>query len=272
MKITENRLKFRKVKKEKKLNKKLIYKIDIDEEGFFLERPNRFIAKVKLDTGEEVISHVHDSGRLKELLFENNKVFLRKAKDLTKRKTEWDMIAALSDDNEEILINSSFHRYITDILFNDCEISPFGKIDKIKAEVKYGESRLDYLIEKNNEKIWVETKGVSLSINKVATFPDAPSIRATRHLNELIELKKQGNRAAVVLIVLRDSETFEPKWETDPIFSETFYKAMELGVEVYPIQFKLENGNIYWIKKIINICENKNLNIEKVKVKKIRKS
>ncbi|MGL5123804.1 MAG: DNA/RNA nuclease SfsA [Fusobacteriaceae bacterium] len=239
------------------MNKKFIYKIDIDEEGIFLERPNRFIAKVKLKTGQEIIAHVHDSGRLKELLYENNKVFLRKAKDLTKRKTEWDMIAALADDGEEILINSSFHRYITDILFKDDEISPFGKIDKIKAEVKYGESRLDYLLEKNNEKIWVETKGVSLSVKRVATFPDAPSIRATKHLNELMELKKNGNRAAIVLIVLRESETFEPKWETDPIFSETFYKAIEAGIEVYPVQFKLENGSIYWTNKKIKIKQDK---------------
>ncbi|MGL4687510.1 MAG: DNA/RNA nuclease SfsA, partial [Fusobacteriaceae bacterium] len=165
-----------------------------------------------------------------------------------------------ADDNEEILINSSFHRYIADVLFRDEEISPFGKIDKIKAEVKCGDSRLDYLIEKDNEKIWIETKGVSLSINKVATFPDAPSIRATKHLNELMELKKQGNRAAIVLIVLRDSETFQPKWETDPVFSETFYKAIEAGVEVYPVQFKLENGNIYWIEKKIKIKKNKKIN------------
>lgn len=234
-------------------NKKLILDIQIDCCGIFVERPNRFIAIVKLENGEEITAHVHDSGRLKELLFPGNKVFLRKAPEGSVRKTDWDVIAALSDDGESVLINSSFHRKITDILFNDVEISPFGKYDYIKPEKKFGNSRLDYYLEKNQEKIWVETKGVSLSINKIATFPDAPSVRATKHLNELMEIKKLGDRAAVVLIVLRDSQAFIPKKDTDPVFYETFYKAMESGVEVYAIQFSLENGKIYWNKKDILI-------------------
>lgn len=234
---------------------KEIFQIEIDAVGKFIERPNRFMAKIILETGEEVIAHVHDSGRLKELLFFNNIVFLRKARDMSKRKTQWDLIAALSDDKEEILINSSFHRKLTDILFNDETISPFGIVETIRAEVKYGKSRLDYLLEKNGQKIWVETKGVSLAIDKVATFPDAPSIRASKHLNELIEIKKSGDRAAVLLIVLRNSNFFKPKEDTDPVFSKTFYEAMENGVEIYPIQFFLKSGKIFYIDKKIKIIK-----------------
>lgn len=234
---------------------KEIFQIEIDAVGKFIERPNRFMAKIILETGEEVIAHVHDSGRLKELLFFNNIVFLRKARDMSKRKTQWDLIAALSDDKEEILINSSFHRKLTDIIFNDETISPFGIVETIRAEVKYGKSRLDYMLEKNGQKIWVETKGVSLAIDKVATFPDAPSIRASKHLNELIEIKKSGDRAAVLLIVLRNSNFFKPKEDTDPVFSKTFYEAMENGVEIYPIQFFLKSGKIFYIDKKIKIIK-----------------
>jgi len=222
---------------------KELYKIQIDEEATFLERPNRFIAHVKLDNGSEEIVHVHDSGRIKELLYKGNRVKLRRATN-PNRKTKWDMISGKADDGEDILINSSFHRYIGENLLNKPEISPFGEVESLKAEVKYGKSRLDFLLDKNGEKIWVETKGVSLAQDKIAMFPDAPSERAVKHLQELMELKEKGDRAAVVLLIFRGSKIFRPKYETDPKFAEYFYKALEKGVEIYPIQLSLDNGTI----------------------------
>lgn len=233
--------------------KKLIYQIEINEKAKFLERPNRFICKAKLENNEIVIAHVHDSGRIKELLYPENTIFLRKAKDMSKRKTEWDLISALAEDGEEILLNSAFHRYISETILKDPEISPFGKVDSVKAEVKNGHSRLDYMLEKDREKIWVEVKGVSLSVNKKAIFPDAPSERATKHLNTLMEIKNNGERAGVLLLVFRDSNSFVPNIETDKLFFETFYKAYKNGVEIYPVQLKLENGNIYYTDKKISI-------------------
>lgn len=232
---------------------KLIYEIEIDEEGKFLERPNRFIAKVKLKNNEEVIAHVHDSGRIKELLYENNTVWLRKAKDMSKRKTEWDLISAKAPDGEEILLNSSFHRYISEIILKDKNLSPLGEVDTVRAEVKNGHSRLDYMLEKDNKKIWVEVKGVSLSVDKMAIFPDAPSVRATKHLETLMDIKEKGERACVMLLVFRNSDSFIPNIETDKVFFETFYKAISKGVEIYPIQLRLEQGKIYFTDKIIKI-------------------
>lgn len=233
--------------------KKLIYQIEINEKAKFLERPNRFICKAKLENNEIVTAHVHDSGRIKELLYPENTIFLRKAKDMSKRKTEWDLISALAEDGEEILLNSAFHRYISETILKDPEISPFGKVDSVKAEVKNGHSRLDYMLEKDGEKIWVEVKGVSLSVNKKAIFPDAPSERATKHLNTLMEIKNNGERAGVLLLVFRDSNSFVPNIETDKLFFETFYKAYKNGIEIYPVQLKLESGNIYYTDKKISI-------------------
>ena len=105
---------------------KLIYKVNIDEIGKFIDRPNRFTASLELNNNEIITAHVHDSGRIKELLFPGNQVFLRKAKNIENRKTLWDVIAACADDNEEILINSSIHRYITDNYFKNEDISIFG--------------------------------------------------------------------------------------------------------------------------------------------------
>lgn len=237
------------------MKKKEIYAIEINEIGKFIDRPNRFICEAELSDGRKITAHVHDSGRIKELLYEGNTVSLRKAKDMSKRKTEWDLISAKAEDGEEILLNSSFHRYISEKFLNDEEISPLGKVDSVKAEVKYGHSRLDYLVEKEGQKIWIEVKGVSLSLDKHAIFPDAPSSRACKHLETLIELKEKGDRAGVLLMIFRDSKDFSPNWTTDPDFSKLFYEAIKKGVEIYPIQFKFENGKIYYIDKKIKIVD-----------------
>ena len=237
----------------KKREGKLIYNIGIDIRGKFIERPNRFIAHITLPDETEAVCHVHDSGRIRELLFEGNSIGLKKAKEGSTRKTNWDVISAMSDDGEDILINSAYHRYISENFLKDFELSPFGEVSSIKAEVKNGDSRIDYLLEKDGEKIWVEVKGVSLSVNKTAMFPDAPSTRAQKHLKELMKLKSQGDRAAVLLLVFRESDTFRPKHETDPAFAELFYEAMEKGVEIYPVQFFLEEGKIKYEDKKINI-------------------
>ena len=234
---------------------KFIYNIPTDEEATFLERPNRFIARVKRDNGEEVICHVHDSGRLPELLYEGNRVKIRKASN-PERKTGWDVISAKADGND-ILINSAFHRYISENILKNSEISPFGQVDELKAEVKYGKSRIDYRLIKDGKEIWVEIKGVSLSVDREAQFPDAPSERAQKHLIELMEIVESGHRGAVVLLVLRDSYGFRPKFETDPKFNELFYLAKQKGVEIYPLQLEFKDNNINYIGKI-DIIPNKN--------------
>lgn len=244
-----------------------LYRIDTDEEGIFIERPNRFIADIELE--DEIIrAHVHDSGRLSELLYKGNKVKVKKA-DKPERKTKWDLISA-KGEGEDVLVNSAYHRYISENLLKNKEFSPFGSIDNLQAEVKYGKSRIDYLLKKDGVSIWVEIKGVSLSVYREAMFPDAPSERAQKHLLELIELKKSGDRAAVVLLILRDSKEFRPKWETDPRFSELFYKAIEEGVEVYPVQLAYEDGVIKY-KGLIPIGPNRykeefDLNYEDLKI------
>lgn len=175
---------------------KKIYDIGKIEIGKFVDRPNRFIAEIEINNKVEKC-HVHDSGRIRELLFQGNEVGVKRATNLEKRKTAFDVISALTQEKDErVLINSSFHRYISENILKDFDISPFGEVDSIKAEVKIGDSRLDYLLASGDKKIWIEVKGVSLSEDKVAKFPDAPSTRACKHLKELIKLKESGDRAA----------------------------------------------------------------------------
>lgn len=224
--------------------------IDDLKKGVFLDRPNRYLADVEVD-GVQVKVHVHDPGRLKELLYEGNECLIRHAAG-PKRKTEWDMIAAGMDDGY-VLIHSGYHRYIANAILESDKISPFGKLIEIKPEVKFGHSRIDFkLMSDQGEVIWVEVKGCSLSEGGVAKFPDAPTVRGTKHLESLISIKEDGERAAVFILVLGKSEIFEPNGMTDPVFYDTFYKAMDSGVEIYPLRVELdpESGIIRFIKTL----------------------
>lgn len=206
--------------------------------GVFKRRPNRYIAEVVIDGVLETV-HVHDPGRLKELLYEDNTCLVRYAAS-EKRKTDWDMIAAKKGD-AYVLIHSGYHRYIAEAMLSSAEWTPFEEVYPYRAEVKVGHSRLDFCLSPSeSERIWVEVKGCSLSEDGVAKFPDAPTVRGRRHLEELIALKEAGDRAAVLMIVLSNADCFVPKKDTDPEFYETFYRAMRSGVEVYPIRVSID--------------------------------
>jgi sugar fermentation stimulation protein A len=214
--------------------------IDWDLEAIFLQRPNRFLAHIEIDGYDGYHeAHVHDPGRLKEILIPGNKVLVRKAKN-TSRKTSWDLIAG-SVGKYWVLINSSFHRRISENLLSRDDINPFGPSVSLKPEVKVGNSRLDFLMKDESGKdLYIEVKGCSLTSAGKALFPDAPTTRGNRHLKELIELRRNGNRAGVLILVLGPrAECFSPNFETDPVFSDTFIDAVRAGVEIHPIQFKL---------------------------------
>lgn len=221
-----------------------LIKIDGLKEGVFIDRPNRYLANVQID-GEVVLVHVHDPGRLKELLYAQNRCLVKHVPS-DKRKTQWDMIAAQKAD-EFVLVHSGYHRYIAEAILKDAEINPFGVFSTMKAEAKYGHSRIDFLaqVEKKHgdpqtETIWVEVKGCSLSEEGVAKFPDAPTVRGTRHLEELMCIRASGERAGVLLLVLSNAQLFVPKRDTDPKFYDAFYRALENGVEIHPIKVLLK--------------------------------
>lgn len=219
------------------VNKMRIIKIDNTQNGIFLERTNRYLAKVQIDERIENV-HVHDPGRLKELLFKNNKVLVKKVNS-ENRKTKYDLIAA-KKENEYVLVHSKYHRYIAEKILRK-------KYTHLKAEVKYKNSRIDFLAE---DKIWIEVKGCTLSDGNIARFPDAPTKRGTKHLEELIELKKQGFEAFVYFLIFANANYFSPNYETDPSFSKKLEEAYNLGVKIVPLLFSLENNWIVFKKKI----------------------
>lgn len=226
--------------------------IPFDEKGSFVERKNRFLGSVRFENGEIDDVHVRDPGRLKELLYEGNEVLLKGA-DSEKRKTDWDLIGAKFDDLW-ILVNSGYHSEITETILNDKSINPFDDINSYKPEVNLGNSRIDFLIMKGDERIWTEVKGCTLAKNGEALFPDAPTKRGKRHVDELRGMVKKGDRGALLVLIFRsDAECFRPYEKRDPKFADSFYKAYEEGIEIYPLLLNYNvdgEGKLYYKKKI----------------------
>jgi len=232
-----------------------VMKIPWDVKATFKSRPNRFLGIVdipspKKDRKRNVKVHVHDPGRLEELLYPGNQVLVKKATNKN-RKTGWDVIAAFYE-GDWILTHSGYHREIAEWVLNNPKVSPFGKVKSIIPEVKSGKSRLDFLLEKKNgKKIWVEVKGCTLARDGMALFPDAPTERGRRHIETLIKLKKKGDDAAIIILIFRsDAKCFAPNVETDPNFFNIFFKAIDIGVQVYPLVFEFENRALYYFNKV----------------------
>ncbi len=213
-----------------------------DVEAVFISRENRFLGKVKIGD-EEVRVHIHDPGRLQELLYEGNKVLLKKAHGKN-RKTSWDLIAA-KYENMWVFVNSSYHRKIAEIILKN-SLREYS----LRAEVKIGRSRIDFIAE-GKEKIAIEVKGCTLARDSIALFPDAPTERGARHLQELMEFIEQGNHAMLLILVFReDSRCFLPNTQTDEKFSSLFWKAVKMGVKVRPMLLKYDGRDISYLRDL----------------------
>ncbi|BDC17713.1 DNA/RNA nuclease SfsA [Acidianus sp. HS-5] len=196
-------------------------------EDFVEERLNRFIVKTK--SGR--ICHLHDPGRLKELIYPGNKILIREKEG---RKTNCQVTAAW--DGRWVITDSSIHNAIAKVF-----------LPGAKPEVKLGNSRIDFLLCDT----YVEVKGCTLVKNGVALFPDAPTERGRRHLEELMKVVEKGMKAKLLVLVMRDDAIcFSPNEETDNRFAETFYVSLNKGLEVEVKEFRLEGNKVYYVKDI----------------------
>ena len=199
----------------------------------FLERPNRFIARVSLSGKEEVV-HVKNTGRCRELLVPGCRVYLASS-DNPVRKTKYDLIAVekMRDGRPPLLINMDAqapNAAVGEYLRGSRWVS---KPDLVKGEVRYGASRFDFYLEKGRRRVFLEVKGVTLEDNGIALFPDAPTLRGVKHLEELSRSVREGYEAAVFfLIQMKDVRVFRPNDMMHPAFGEALRQAAESGVTV----------------------------------------
>lgn len=206
----------------------------------FLSRPNRFIAHVEID-GKTEVCHVKNTGRCKELLTDNATVFVQKS-DNPNRKTQYDLIGVLKGEK---MINMDSQ--IPNKVFGEWAKSSgfFGNLTLIKAEKTYGNSRFDYYLETETDRIFVEVKGVTLEEDGVVMFPDAPTERGVKHINELCHCTKEGYKAYIFFIIqMDDVKYFTPNRKTHSAFADALKNAAENGVGIYALDCKVTEDSI----------------------------
>ena len=215
----------------------------IIRKAIFLRRPNRFQAYVLLD-GEELLVHVPNTGRCREVLKEGCTVLLRKGTTET-RKTPYDLIAAYK---ENILINidSQIPNKVVYEALRNKKIEKLLGFNIISREKTFGNSRFDFKLEDEEGNIYfLEVKGVTLENNGETLFPDAPTERGKKHILELVEVKKASMGAGILfLIQTEDVFKFSPNYETDPKFGEALKLAKEHGVDIFAYNCKVTEEEI----------------------------
>ncbi len=203
--------------------------------GIFIKRLNRFEGIVNISGREELV-HIPNTGRCREILYPGAVVRLEIRVSKT-RKTPYELIMVYKGDRL-ISIDSQAPNRIVEEAVREGRIKDIGDYGFVKREVSYQNSRFDLFLKKHedsgiNESCYIEVKGVTLEVDGVAMFPDAPTERGARHLRELTDARKEGYRAAVIFLVQMERiKHFIPNTPMDPQFAEALKTAHDNGVEV----------------------------------------
>lgn len=205
--------------------------------GVFHSRPNRFIAKVWIGEILETV-HVKNTGRCKELLLPGAVVYLEES-DNPGRKTKYDLVAVVKKglglvNMDSQAPNKAVHEWL---LQQD--------YDYVKPEYVYGESRIDFYMEKAGKRYLMEVKGCTLEIDGIGYFPDAPTERGVRHLRELIKAEQAGYHCFVAFVIQMPGITeVRANVKTHPAFGEALETAKKAGVEVLQLPCKIEEKGL----------------------------
>ena len=204
-------------------------------EGRFVRRRNRFIAEVLVaDTLETV--HVRNTGRLRELFIKDAPVLLEPAAN-PERKTRFSLVCVKKNE-QWISVDSTAPNQVVEEMVRKGRL--FSDVTNIKREKTFGKSRFDLYVEHGAVKQFIEVKGVTLEVDGVAKFPDAPTERGVKHIRELMEAKKQGYEAAIVFVIqMKGVHAFMPNWDTHPDFGKVLREARDQGVEILAIDCKV---------------------------------
>lgn len=200
--------------------------------GRFLKRPNRFIAQVEIQEEgkkrEETV-HVKNTGRCRELLVPGAEVYLEKSGGKA-RKTAYDLVAVKKGDVLVNMDSNAPNKAVKEWLESG---NYFQDVTLVRPETTYGNSRFDFYAEAGLRKIFIEVKGVTLERQGIALFPDAPSERAVKHVEELIEAQRAGYESYVLFVIQMKGITgFTPNRQTQPEFADALLRAQQAGVRI----------------------------------------
>ncbi len=203
----------------------------------FIRRPNRFIAEVEIGGRKETV-HVKNTGRCKELLLPGREVWLT-APGTPDRKTKYDLVAVRKDNGILFNIDSQAPNKVAK------EWLQSQDYDVVIPEYVYGDSRIDFYMERGAEKYLMEVKGCTLEIDGVGYFPDAPTQRGVKHIRELIKAKKAGYHAMLAFVIQMDGVSeVRPNVETHPEFGIALEEARNAGVEIRFLRCHVEPDSL----------------------------
>lgn len=218
--------------------------------AIFISRPNRFIAQVEIDGTTQTV-HVKNTGRCRELLIPGVKVMLEKSDNPT-RKTLYDLVMVYKEGLGWVNIDSQMPNYLVkEWLMTKPEI--FEDVTYIKPEYTYGNSRVDFYMERGDKKILMEVKGVTLERGGIGYFPDAPTERGVKHIRELIKARKSGYETYIAFVIqMNGIKEVRPNLETHKEFGEALQEAELAGVKILFLGCKISKDEIK-----INLCMEK---------------
>ena len=195
--------------------------------GIFLKRPNRFIAHIQIG-GTETICHVKNTGRCRELLPVGANVWCQRS-DNPARKTKFDLIAVQKGDRLINMDSQAPNAAAKEWLLG----GGLGQINDLRSEVTHGDSRFDFSFYKDGKRCFLEVKGVTLEHDGICAFPDAPTERGVKHLQELTRAAREGYGAYVLFVIqMADVFCLQPNDITDPAFGKALREADASGVQL----------------------------------------
>lgn len=196
--------------------------------GKFLDRPNRFIAHVEMQGRTETV-HVKNTGRCRELLIPGTEVVLEESQN-PNRKTKFDLVC-VKKGSRWINMDSQIPNKVAEEWIRSGGMFP-EKVC-VKTEKKYGNSRFDLYVESEKRKAFIEVKGVTLEEQNVVRFPDAPTERGIKHVEELIRCMEEGYEAYLMFVIqMKGVKEFRPNWKMHPEFGEVLSLADRKGVKI----------------------------------------
>ena len=208
-------------------------KYDNITRAVFLKRPNRFIAEVNIDGYKEIV-HVKNTGRCKELLIPRCEVWLT-SPGTPDRKTKYDLVAVRKDNGILFNIDSQAPNKVVK------EWLDGQNYDRIVPEYTYGDSRIDFYMERGDEHYLMEVKGCTLEVDGIGYFPDAPTERGVKHLHELAAASNKGYKAMLAFVIQMDGVSeVRPNIDTQAEFGIALDGAKSAGVEVLFLKCHVE--------------------------------
>jgi sugar fermentation stimulation protein A len=212
-------------------------------QGILLQRYKRFLADVKLDSGEVITAYCCNTGKLLGVP-ENARILLRDHGANTQRKLRYTW-ECFKDGDTWVGINTNDANTIVHNFLLNKQILDLCHYPIIRREVKYGtNSRIDFLLEHNDQRLYLEVKSVHMRRGTTAVFPDCPTVRGTKHLGELSHIINQNTRAAVLYLVQRDDcDAFSVAADLDPVYAAASLTAKACGVETMALSIKMNEMN-----------------------------